>query len=125
MVRDFRQSKVVSYYSTEALTCSNKDGTTFTYAWDPVSQVVYKAQGGQTNGNSVIQTNRQEAFSFAVNGSPIEDWAGPVAVAFGYEYREEHFSQRADPYSAGLSASTPATANEPCTDPFIDCGLTT
>ena len=30
----------------------------------------------------------------AVNGSPIDDWAGPVAVAAGYEYREEHYSQR-------------------------------
>jgi len=83
------------------------------------------AQGGQTNGNSVIMTNRQEAFSFSVNGSPIDDWAGPVAVAAGYEYREEHYSQRADPYAGGISNSTPATFTEPCTDPFVDCGLTT
>ena len=81
--------------------------------------------GGTTIGPSAIMTQRQEAFSFAVNGSPIEDWAGPVSVAAGYEYREEHYSQRADPYSAGVSASTPATNNEPCTDPFVDCGLTT
>jgi iron complex outermembrane receptor protein len=79
--------------------------------------------GGSTNGNNVIQTNRQEAFSFSVNGSPMEDWAGPVAVAAGYEYREEHYSQRADPYAAGVSASTPPTLTEPCTDPFVDCGL--
>ena len=83
------------------------------------------AQGGSTNGNNIIQTNRQESFSFSVNGSPIDDWAGPVAVAFGYEFREEHYSQRADPYAAGVSASTPPTFTEPCTDPFIDCGLTT
>src|SRR5439155_18991414 len=81
--------------------------------------------GGSTNGNNVIMTNRQEAFSFSVNGSPIDDWAGPVAVAMGYEYREEHYSQRADPYAAGVSASTPPTFTEPCTDPFVDCGLTT
>ena len=67
---------------------------------------------------------RQDAFSFAVNGSPIDDWAGPVSIATGYEYREEHYSQRSDPYSGGVSASTPATVNEPCTDPFVDCGLT-
>ncbi|HWU54269.1 MAG TPA: TonB-dependent receptor, partial [Rhizomicrobium sp.] len=79
--------------------------------------------GGTTIGPTAIQTQRQEAFSFAVNGSPIDSWAGPVAVAAGYEYREEHYSQRADPYSAGVSASTPATANLPCTDPFIDCGF--
>jgi outer membrane receptor protein involved in Fe transport len=81
--------------------------------------------GGTTIGPSAIQTLRQEAFSFSVNGSPIEDWAGPVAVAAGYEYREEHYSQRSDPYSGGTSASTPATINEPCTDPFIDCGNNT
>ncbi|HEY2008241.1 MAG TPA: TonB-dependent receptor, partial [Rhizomicrobium sp.] len=81
--------------------------------------------GGTTIGPTAIQTQRQEAFSFAVNGSPIEDWAGPVSVALGYEYREEHYSQRSDPYSGGVTASTPATVNEPCTDPFVDCGLTT
>ena len=80
--------------------------------------------GGTTIGPDAIQTQRQEAFSFAVNGSPIEDWAGPVSVALGYEYREEHYSQRSDPYSGGVTASTPATVNEPCTDPFVDCGLT-
>jgi hypothetical protein len=82
-------------------------------------------QGGSTNGNNIIMTNRQEAFSFSVNGSPVDLWAGPVAVAAGYEYREEHYSQRADPYAGGLSNSTPPTFTEPCTDPFIDCGLTT
>ena len=94
------------------------------------------AQGGSTNGNSVIMTNRQEAFSFSVNGSPIENWAGPVAVAMGLEYREEHYSQRADPYAAGVNypgyglngigtSSTPPTLTEPCTDPFVDCGYST
>ena len=34
--------------------------------------------GGTTVGPTAIQTQRQEAFSFAVNGAPIEDWAGPV-----------------------------------------------
>ncbi|MBA2588082.1 MAG: TonB-dependent receptor [Alphaproteobacteria bacterium] len=81
--------------------------------------------GGTTLGPSAIQTVRQEAFSFSVNGSPIDDWAGPVAVAAGYEYREEHYSERADPYSGGVTRSTPATVNEPCQDPFIDCGLNT
>ena len=80
--------------------------------------------GGTTIGPSAIMTQRQEAFSFSVNGSPIDSWAGPVVIAAGYEYREEHYSQRSDPYSGGVSASTPATANEPCTDPFVDCGTT-
>jgi iron complex outermembrane recepter protein len=80
--------------------------------------------GGTTIGPTAIQTQRQEAFSFAVNGAPVDDWAGPISVALGYEYREEHYSQRSDPYSGGVTASTPATVNEPCTDPFVDCGLT-
>ena len=78
--------------------------------------------GGTTNGPTAIMTQRQEAFSFAVNGSPIDDWAGPISVAAGYEYREEYYTQRSDPYSGGITASTPATINEPCTDPTIDCG---
>jgi outer membrane receptor protein involved in Fe transport len=80
--------------------------------------------GGTTIGPDNIMTTRQEAFSFNVNGSPIDDWAGPVSMALGYEYREEHYSTRSDPYSGGITASTPATVNEPCTDPFVDCGLT-
>jgi len=79
--------------------------------------------GGTSIGPTAVETVRQEAFSFSVNGSPIDDWAGPVAFAAGYEYREEHYSQRGDPYAAGITASTPATVNEPCTDPFVDCGL--
>ncbi len=103
--------------------------------WNPfggtlsAGQVAYfdgqNGPGGTTIGPTSIQTVRQEAFSFAVNGSPIDSWAGPVSVAAGYEYREEHYSQRADPYAAGVSASTPPTIDMPCTDPFIDCGLTT
>lgn len=80
--------------------------------------------GGTTIGPTAVETVRQEALSFSINGVPLQDWAGPVSVAAGYEYREEHYSQRGDPYAAGISASTPATVNEPCTDPFIDCGLT-
>ena len=94
---------------------------------NPAAQAYFDNQNvpaGQLQHISSIQTNRQESFDFAVNGSPFSDWAGPVAVAAGYAYREEHYSQRSDPYAAGVTASTPATVNEPCTDPFIDCGLT-
>jgi iron complex outermembrane receptor protein len=101
----------------------NPFGTT---AINPASQAYIFNQnqpGGTTIGNSAVETVRQEAFSFSIDGSPMEDWAGPIAVAAGYEYREEHYSQRGDPYAAGISASTPATINEPCTDPALDCGL--
>ncbi|HET7083418.1 MAG TPA: TonB-dependent receptor plug domain-containing protein [Rhizomicrobium sp.] len=93
---------------------------------NPVAQAYIFNQnqpGGTTIGPSAVETVRQEAFSFSVNGSPMDDWAGPVSVAAGYEYREEHYSQRGDPYGAGVSWSTPATVNEPCTDPAIDCGF--
>jgi len=102
----------------------NPFGSTF----NPASQAYILNQnqsGGTTIGPSAVETVRQEAFSFNVNGSPIENWAGPIAVAAGYEYREEHYSQRGDPYAAGVSYSTPATVNEPCTDPAIDCGFYT
>ena len=94
---------------------------------NPASHAYFDNQNGPgrpASALSSIQTNRQESFSFALNGSPFGDWAGPVAVAAGYAYREEHYSQRSDPYAAGVTASTPATVNEPCTDPFVDCGLT-
>jgi iron complex outermembrane receptor protein len=48
-------------------------------------------------GTAWMQTYlRQEAASLAFNGSPFSLWAGPVSVAFGGEYREEAFHQRAD-----------------------------
>ena len=79
-------------------------------------------QGTSTTlGPTAIMTTRQEAFSFTLNGSPLETWAGPVSVATGYEYREEYYTQRVDPYAGGITASTPATFNEPCIDPSIDC----
>ena len=73
-------------------------------------------------GPWAIFTQRQEAFSFSVNGTPIEDWAGKIAVAAGIEYREEEFTSRADPYSTGVSSSVSASLVEPCTDPSINCG---
>jgi len=74
-----------------------------------------------TLGPTSIVTQRQEAFSFVVNGSPFDTWAGAVSVATGYEYREEYYTQRVDPYAGGITASTPATAAEPCLDPSVDC----
>ena len=74
-----------------------------------------------TLGPTAVVSQRQDAFSFVVNGTPFETWAGPVSIASGYEYREEFYTQRVDPYSGGITASTPATIAEPCTDPSVDC----
>ena len=44
---------------------------------------------------------RQEAASASLNGEPISDWAGPISLATGVEWREEAMHQSADPYSTG------------------------
>jgi outer membrane receptor protein involved in Fe transport len=133
----FNLAQDAVYNAAGNIVCRNTIAQTFgcvpfnPFGQDPINsgaQAYFdnqNGQGGSTNGNNIIMSNRQEAFSFSLNGSPIEDWAGPVAVALGYEYREEHYSQRADPYAGGISNSTPPTFTEPCTDPFVDCGLTT
>ncbi|HWY64744.1 MAG TPA: TonB-dependent receptor [Rhizomicrobium sp.] len=133
----FNLAQDAVFNSAGQITCRNTIAQSFgcvpfnPFSGQPITpgQIAYfdgqNGPGGTTIGPTSIQTVRQEAFSFSVNGSPIDDWAGPVSVAAGYEYREEHFSQRADPYSGGVTASTPATVNMPCTDPFVDCGLTT
>ena len=133
----FNLAQDAVYNSAGNIVCRNTIAQSFgcvpynPFGSDPINagaQAYFDNQntvGGSTNGNNVIMTNRQDAFAFSVNGSPIESWAGPVAVAFGYEYREEHYSQRADPHAAGISNSTPPTFTEPCLDPFVDCGLTT
>ncbi len=144
----FNLSQDAVYDASGSIVCRNTIAQAYgcvpwnPFGQDPIStgaQAYFdnqNGQGGSTNGNNVIMTNRQEAFSFSVNGSPIENWAGPVAVAAGYEYREEHYSQRADPYAGGVNypgyglngigtSSTPPTFTEPCTDPFIDCGFST
>src|SRR4029077_19818035 len=57
---------------------------------NPASQAYLLNQnqpGGTTIGNSAVETVRQEAFSFSINGSPLDSWAGPIAVAAGFEYR--------------------------------------
>jgi outer membrane receptor protein involved in Fe transport len=48
---------------------------------------------------------RQDAASFAVNGTPFALPAGDVAIAFGAEWREEFFKTYGDPYGAGFAAS--------------------
>jgi outer membrane receptor protein involved in Fe transport len=88
----------------------------------PASVAYFDNQSYSTTlGPTAIMTTRQEAFSFVVNGAPFDTWAGPVSVATGYEYREEYYTQRVDPYAGGISASTPATFAEPCLDPSVDC----
>jgi outer membrane receptor protein involved in Fe transport len=41
----------------------------------------------------------QTTASAAVRGEPFSTWAGPVAVALGFDYRKEEYLQEADPLS--------------------------
>jgi iron complex outermembrane receptor protein len=65
-----------------------------------------------TSGSKSWGSQRQEAASIAINGTPFKNWAGDVTVAFGAEYREEAFKVRGDPYGAGF-ANTPTDAEFP------------
>ncbi|QAY77396.1 TonB-dependent receptor [Sphingosinicella sp. BN140058] len=72
--------------------------------------------------NGPFQRTRQSQDVVSVNfsGSPIDLWAGPLAIAFGAEYRHEFYTVRADPYGAGFAAS-PANADYPA-DPVLLAG---
>lgn len=56
---------------------------------------------------------KQDAFSVAIHGTPFNDWAGPVAVAAGAEYRKESYTVRGDPYGNGVTATNANTAAYP------------
>ena len=50
--------------------------------------------------------NQQDVANFNVNGKPISDWAGPISVAFGGEYRNEFVNQTDDPISGSTINGT-------------------
>ncbi len=60
---------------------------------------------------------RQDAASFAINGTPFSLPAGDVAIAAGVEWREEYFKTYGDPYGAGF-ANSPLSADYPF-DPVL------
>jgi outer membrane receptor protein involved in Fe transport len=70
-------------------------------------------------GPFLRKSQRQEAASFSMNGTPFKNWAGEVAVAFGAEYREEAYVSVADPYADGVTAINPYTVNYPA-DPTLN-----
>jgi iron complex outermembrane recepter protein len=45
------------------------------------------------------QRQEQDVYAFKIDGSPFETWAGPVATAFGAEYRTEAIVVDSDPIS--------------------------
>ncbi len=69
----------------------------------------------------------QEVASFNVSGSPVDLWAGPLAIAFGVEYRKEEYRVRADAYGNGILPQagiegTPYTDRFPADPVLLDTG---
>jgi iron complex outermembrane receptor protein len=63
----------------------------------------------------------QDAASVSFSGTPVDLWAGPLAIAFGAEYRHEYYRVRADAYGAGVSDISPNTGQFPA-DPTLLTG---
>lgn len=65
------------------------------------------------NGPYQLNDFQQDVAAASFNLSPFSTWAGPVAMAFGAEYRGESYSTVADPYGNGITAATPNSAEYP------------
>ena len=61
----------------------------------------------------------QDVASLNFSGEPVELWAGPLAVAFGGEYRREFYRVNGDPYGAGVTALSPNSPDYPA-DPLLN-----
>jgi outer membrane receptor protein involved in Fe transport len=71
-------------------------------------------QGLNANGSSSgangrepwqIVNQRQDVVDFSVSGEPLETWAGKIAMATGFQYREEAFNETSDCASQGNCAN--------------------
>nr|WP_238941039.1 TonB-dependent receptor [Sphingomonas beigongshangi] len=71
------------------------------------------------NGPFQHTRQTQDAAAASISGTPIDLWAGPLAVAMGVEYRREAYRVNADPYGAGVSAISPNSAAYPA-DPILN-----
>jgi iron complex outermembrane receptor protein len=62
---------------------------------------------------------KEDAFSISASGAPINLWAGPLALAVGFEWRKEAYRVKGDPYGNGVTATNPNTADYPV-DPLLN-----
>jgi outer membrane receptor protein involved in Fe transport len=53
----------------------------------------------------------QDVAAISTSSEPFRNWAGPVSIAFGGEYRREGFRQEADPQSKGNAGNPVLSAN--------------
>jgi outer membrane receptor protein involved in Fe transport len=84
----------------------------------PISVAALSYVDPPMNGPYSVTSERQEAASLSLNGTPFRDWAGDVALAFGAEYREEAYGTIGDPYGDGVSTANPNNAAYPA-DPLL------
>jgi iron complex outermembrane receptor protein len=62
---------------------------------------------------------RQSVASANMSGELFSNWAGPLSLATGAEYRRESYRVVGDPYGAGVTSDTPNTATYPA-DPLLN-----
>ncbi len=77
-----------------------------------------------TPANGPLQRTKltQDVASLNFSGEPLSLWAGPLAVAFGGEYRREFYRVHGDPYGAGVTPLSPNSADYPA-DPLLNSTL--
>jgi iron complex outermembrane receptor protein len=77
-----------------------------------------------TPANGPLQRTKltQDVASLNFSGEPVDLWAGPLAVAFGGEYRREFYRVHGDPYGAGVTDISPNSADYPA-DPLLNSTL--
>jgi iron complex outermembrane recepter protein len=78
---------------------------------------ILPAKGPQQHTRST-----QDVFSFNLKAEPFSLWAGPVALATGFEYRKEAYVVRADAYGNGVTADSPNNADYPV-DPLMNTAI--
>jgi iron complex outermembrane receptor protein len=79
------------------------------------------------NGPYQRTRQNQDVASFNVSGTPFDLWAGPLAIAFGVEYRKEEYRVRSDAYGNGINAQagvegTPYNSAYPADPVLLDTG---
>jgi hypothetical protein len=88
------------------------------------------ADGSSTGANGrdpwqIVRT-RQEVFDYGMSGTPFEDWAGPVSVATGFQFREEALRGNSDCASRGNCANETfgGVTYGPAGNPLLNPGST-
>jgi outer membrane receptor protein involved in Fe transport len=74
------------------------------------------------NGPFQHTKQTQDAAAASISGTPIDLWAGPLAVAAGVEYRREFYRVNADPYGAGVSDISPYSDAYPADPALLPAG---